>query len=97
MDISGKIPPLAKTTYAQPSARPAGKTEVAPAARGDRVVLSARARELQAAREAVAGMDDMDHEKVARIRAQIAAGTYKVDASKIASKMIDESLMDDID
>ena len=42
-------------------------------------------------------MDTVDHEKVARIKAQIAAGTYKVDAAKIASMMIAESLLDDIE
>lgn len=97
MEISGKIPPLSKTPYAQPSAKPVGKTEAAPVAQGDRVVLSPKAKELQAAREAIAEMDPVDHAKVARIKAQIAAGTYKVDAAKIASKMIEESLLDDID
>lgn len=97
MEISGKVPPLAKTSYVQPSAKPVEKTSAAPVAKGDRVELSARARELQAAREALAKMDTVDHEKVARIKARIADGTYKVDAAKIASKMLEESLLDDID
>jgi negative regulator of flagellin synthesis FlgM len=97
MEISGKVPPLAKTPYAQPSAKPVEKTGAAPVAKGDRVELSAQARELQAAREALSKMDAVDHEKVARIKAQIAAGTYKVDAAKIASKMIEESLLNDLD
>lgn len=97
MDISGKVPPLARTSYTQPSAKPVEKTAAAPVAKGDRVELSAQARELQAAREALAKMDAVDHEKVARIKAQIAAGTYKVDAAKIASKMLAESLLDDIE
>jgi negative regulator of flagellin synthesis FlgM len=97
MEISGKVPPLARTSYTQPSAKPVEKTESAPTAKGDRVELSPQARELQAAREALAKMDAVDHEKVARIKARIAAGTYKVDAAKIASKMIAESLLDDID
>jgi negative regulator of flagellin synthesis FlgM len=97
MEISGKVPPLARTSYAQPTAKPVGKTPAAPVARGDRVQLSPQARELQAAREAVAKMDAMDHEKVARIKAQIASGTYRVDAARIASKMIEESLLDDIE
>jgi negative regulator of flagellin synthesis FlgM len=97
MEISGKIPPLYKTPDAQPSAKAVGKTEAAPVAQGDRVVLSAKAKELQAARAAIAKMDVVDHAKVARIKAQVAAGTYKVDAAKIASKMIEESLLADID
>jgi flagellar biosynthesis anti-sigma factor FlgM len=97
MEISGKIPPLSKTSYAQPSAKPVEKIKATPMAQGDRVVLSPKARELQAAREALSKMEPMDHEKIARIKAQIAAGTYKVDAAKIATKMIEESLLDDID
>jgi negative regulator of flagellin synthesis FlgM len=76
-----------------------GKTQAykqtSPAAKGDRVELSAKARELQAAREAIQEMDDVDHEKVAKIKARIEAGTYKVDADKIAGKMIEESLLSD--
>jgi negative regulator of flagellin synthesis FlgM len=97
MDISGKVPPLAKTTYAQPTSKPVKNTKVSPVVKSDRVELSPRAKELQAARETLAKMDAVDHEKVARIKAQIAAGTYKVDAAKIASKMIEESLLGDID
>ncbi|MEJ2660661.1 MAG: flagellar biosynthesis anti-sigma factor FlgM [Desulfobacteraceae bacterium] len=97
MEISGKVPPLAKTVYARPSTKPVGKTEPVAATKGDRVDLSPQAREVQAAREALAKMDAVDHEKVARIKAQIAAGTYKVDAAKIASKIIAGSLLDDIE
>ena len=97
MDIPGKIPPLARTSYTQPSTKPVEKTESTRVAKGDRVELSPQARELQAAREALAKMDAVDHEKVACVKARIAAGTYKVDAAKIASKMIAESLFDDID
>jgi negative regulator of flagellin synthesis FlgM len=97
MEISGKVLPLAKTSYAQSTAKPLEKTQTTPVAKGDRVELSAQARELQAAREAIAKMDSVDHEKIARIKAQIAAGTYKVDAAKIASKMIEESLLGEIE
>ncbi len=97
MEISGKVPPLVKTPYARTPSKPVEKTGAAPAARGDRVELSPQARELQAAREALSKMEVMDHEKVARIKSQIAAGTYKVDAARIASKMIEESLLDDIE
>jgi negative regulator of flagellin synthesis FlgM len=96
MEISGKIPPLNKTAYVKQAAKPVEKPGATQVAKADRVELSAKAKELQAAREAIAGMDDMDHEKVARIKAQIEAGTYKADAGKIADKMIDESLLDDL-
>jgi negative regulator of flagellin synthesis FlgM len=97
MDISGKIPPLDKTAHVHRAAKPAAKPAAAPTAKGDRVEISARARELQAAREAIAKMDDVDKAKVARIKARIKAGTYQVDAEKIAGKMIDESFLKDLD
>ena len=96
MEISGKVPPLDKTPYVKQTNRITEKPASTPASKGDRVDLSDRARELQAARKAVAGMDDVDHAKVARIKAQVQAGTYKVDATRTADKMIDESLLDDL-
>ncbi len=95
MEISGKIPPLEKTPYVKQAARAVQSPATGPVGKADRVELSAKAKELQAAREAIAQMDDMDHDKVARIKAQIEAGTYKVDAKKTADKMIDESLLND--
>lgn len=97
MEISGKIPPPNKVPKVGPAARPTGKAAPASPARTDRVELSPQAREIQAALKAVREMDDVDQEKVARIKAQIKAGTYKVDAGKIAARMIDESLMDDVE
>ena len=96
MEISGKLPPLEKTEIVTQAAKTAEKQASAPIARGDRVELSARARELQQAHEAISRMDDMDMEKVARIKAQVQAGTYKIDAEKIAGKMIDEALINDL-
>jgi flagellar biosynthesis anti-sigma factor FlgM len=93
MEISGKIPPLDKTPYVKQASKPVEKPDGAPLVKGDRVELTAQARELQAAREAIAKMDDVDLEKVARIKAQIKAGTYKVDAVKAAEKMIEEALL----
>lgn len=95
MEISNKVPPLQGTPYMQPSGKPQANQGTSPAAKGDRVELSAEAKELQAAREAIQKMDDVDHEKVAEIKARINAGTYKVDAGKIAGKMIEESLLGD--
>lgn len=97
MEISDKIPPPVKAPRVRPAAKPAAKPAATPAGKPDRVELSPRAREIQAARQAIAAMDDMDHEKIARIKARIEAGTYKVDAGKIADKMINESLMDDLE
>ena len=95
MEISNKVPPVQGTPHVQPSGKPQAHQGTSPAAKGDRVDLSAEAKELQAAREAIQKMDDVDHEKVAEIKARIKAGTYRVDADKIARKMIEESLLSD--
>lgn len=91
MQISNKVPPVQSTPYIKEAGKTESKVTATPIAKGDQVELSARARELQAARQAIEKMNDVDHEKVARIKAQIQAGTYKVDAEKIAEKMLEES------
>jgi negative regulator of flagellin synthesis FlgM len=97
MEISNKVPPVQSTANA---GGPAGVKDPSPAgaaSKGDRVNLSAKAQELQSAREAIRNMDDIDHEKVAGIKAQIEAGTYKVDGQKVARKMLEESLLKDLE
>ena len=94
MDISNKIPPVEPTTYNRQGVQKTSKA-TPPTVKGDRVELSDQARELQAAKETIRKMDDVDHEKVARIKARIAAGTYKVDAEKAATKMLEDSLIGD--
>lgn len=96
MEISNKVPPLERTAYSRQGVNKV-EQKPAPVAKGDRVELSSRARELQAAHEAIQKMDAVDHEKVARIKARIEAGTYKVDADKVAGKMLEDSLLGDAD
>ncbi|MGD8835618.1 MAG: flagellar biosynthesis anti-sigma factor FlgM [Desulfobacteraceae bacterium] len=96
MEISNKVPPLQSTPYAKEAAKAKEPDVAVPVAKGDKVDLSTKAKELQSAREAIQQMDDVDHEKVARIKAQIEAGTYQVDAEKVAGKMVDESLLKDL-
>ena len=92
MEISNKISPVDRTAYTRQGVNKVEQTPT-PAAKGDRVELSSRAKALQAAHEVIRKMDDMDHEKVARIKAQIESGTYKVDADKIAARMLEDSLL----
>ncbi|MBW1780207.1 MAG: flagellar biosynthesis anti-sigma factor FlgM [Deltaproteobacteria bacterium] len=59
----------------------------------DKVVLSPEAQQIQKVKELIDSLPDIRDEKVAEIRAQIEAGDYDVDGEKIASKMIEESLL----
>lgn len=92
MEISNKVPPVQNTSYVKEAAGTSAGSAAGSTARGDTVELSAKAQELQAAREAIRKMDDVDHAKVAEIKSRIEAGTYKTDANKIAAKMLEESL-----
>ena len=96
MEISGKIPPIGPKNVALPADKKPEKA-AQPVASGERVAISDDAKTLQAAFQAVKQMDDVDQDKVDRIKAQIKAGTYKVDADKAAGKIIEESLLSDID
>ena len=100
MNISDKVtlqqPSVVKNVQPRPKVAQVQKSTIQkPPAQGDRVQISDRAREMQAARQAVAQLPDVDEEKVARIKAQVQNGTYKVDGRKVADKMLAESLMDD--
>ncbi|MGF7059777.1 flagellar biosynthesis anti-sigma factor FlgM [Brassicibacter mesophilus] len=60
----------------------------------DQLSLSEKAKEYQAAMNALKDTPDVRTEKVEAIKHQIETGTYKVDASKIAQKMLDNINMD---
>lgn len=96
MEISDKIPPVSKKNVIKAFEK-TPKKPVIPAAKGDRVALSPQARELTAAQEAIKQMGDVDEEKVAKIKAQIKAGTYKADAEKAAGNILAESLLNDLE
>ena len=57
---------------------------------GDSVELSARARELQRARQAVEDAPDVRADRVAEIRQRLAAGTYDVSPEDLARKLLGE-------
>lgn len=91
MEISGKLPPV-HSKHDATAGQAAQKIKPASAARVDRVAISQEARQLQAARRAVNSMPEVDLRKVAKIRAQLKDGTYRVDARKIAANMLQEML-----
>ncbi len=62
----------------------------------DKVVLSSKAKQISEAKNVVTALPDVDSAKVARLRLQVSNGTYQVDAKKVADKMIDQSLLDDL-
>jgi negative regulator of flagellin synthesis FlgM len=62
----------------------------------ERVDLSAKAQEFQRIRQLLDQVPDVREGKVQELKAQIESGNYKVDAGKIATKMLGESLIDTI-
>ncbi len=60
----------------------------AAAAQADRVTLTDSARLLQRLEEAVAAAPETDGARVAALRDSVARGEYKVDAGRVADRMI---------
>ena len=67
-----------------------GETAAAPptAQTGDHVTLTDAARTLQKIEEAVAKAPVVDAAKVAAVKQAVRSGTYKVDASRVADKLL---------
>ena len=89
-----RIEPNQVNRIVQRQVNEVGRTEV-DATRGasgvgqtDQVVLSQRAGEVQLARTTLATVPEVRARKVAELKRQIAAGTYKVDGDAVASKII---------
>jgi negative regulator of flagellin synthesis FlgM len=58
------------------------------AATGDTVTLTDSARSLQKIEEAVAKAPVVDAQKVAAVKQAIVSGTYKIDAGRVAGKLL---------
>ena len=54
----------------------------------DRVELSITSKDIDQLKNAMQVAPDIGSEKVAQLKAQIAAGTYKVDGNDVATKML---------
>jgi negative regulator of flagellin synthesis FlgM len=61
---------------------------------GERVNLSAKAKDIQQVRQLLAQIPDTREPKVIELKNQVESGTYRIDAGKIAEKMVGESLID---
>ena len=70
------------------------KTDKA-AAKTDTVVISDAAKRIQEIRNQLDEIPDVREDKVAQLRNQIENGTYKINADKIAEKIIQEGLIND--
>jgi negative regulator of flagellin synthesis FlgM len=102
MDISIKNQPIAIENYINPVNQPP-KTEPAneapreaQAAPADTVQISDSARQIREAQSRIRDIPDVREDKVSELKKMIAEGTYKVEPDKIASKMIEESLVNDL-
>lgn len=60
----------------------------------DRLEVSPLARELQLYRAHLAKLPEMRREKVEEIKRQLAEGSYRIDAYKIAAAMLEERRLD---
>jgi negative regulator of flagellin synthesis FlgM len=65
-----------------------GSPAAAAAQTGDHVTLTDSARSLQKIEEAVAKAPVVDSVKVAAVKQAIGSGTYKIDAGRIAGKLL---------
>lgn len=71
------------------AARSVHDTAASRAARGtDQLSLSSRAEEIKAARAALAETPEVRAERVAELKAQVQAGTYRVDPDKVAERIL---------
>ena len=80
-----------------------GKNKVSPArlpsdirVHRDRVQLSPAAMEISRAKKELEAIPEVREEKVAEIRARIENGAYTMNREKIASKIIEEALLNDL-
>jgi len=60
----------------------------------EKVNLSTTAKDVQNLKNAISKLPDVREEKVQALKDQIEKGTYRVDADKVAEKMVGESLLD---
>lgn len=86
---SSATDPARKADSVSPQLDPrrSGSTRRTP--RTDEVVLSRRAQLLRIADEAVQASDDVREDKVDEVRRKLEDGSYRIDAKRIAERLID--------
>jgi negative regulator of flagellin synthesis FlgM len=73
-------------------AKSSGKAEGASVAEGASAEISSRGKEMAQAKAVAASAPDAREDRIAELKRRIAAGTYKVDAEKVADRMVDDHL-----
>lgn len=72
-----------------PNSAPKPAAQEAPARGADQVSFSSQARDLKNLENSVRRLPDVDQSRVARIKAALADGSYKIDNEKLAGKLLD--------
>jgi negative regulator of flagellin synthesis FlgM len=62
----------------------------------DKVAISGRAKEAARVKELATSASDVDEARIAKLRAAIEGGSYKMNAEAIADKLVDEHLFNTI-
>jgi negative regulator of flagellin synthesis FlgM len=70
--------------------------EVASSDADSRPEISAKGREFAQAKEVAGNAPDVREEKIAKLKAMVDAGKYKVDPHAVADRMVDEHLSSNI-
>lgn len=96
MKVNGENPPIPFVAYRNQmlaeQSRTSGKSgSGVTGVSDDKVQLSARAREVQEAANALAKLPDVREEKVQQVKMAVERGTYKVVGSKVAMDMLRET------
>jgi negative regulator of flagellin synthesis FlgM len=81
------------TQNTQPSSGEQAKTQ-AQSAKGENVNLSSQAKDLKQLEQKLGNYPEMDDDRIEQIRSALENGSYKIDAEKLAQKMLemDESI-----
>lgn len=82
--------PTGKSQAAQsPQTQPAADQARAQSARGENVSLSSQAKNLKQLEQSLDSYPEVDDDRIEQIKSALADGSYKIDAEKLAQKMLD--------
>ncbi|MGB5984289.1 MAG: flagellar biosynthesis anti-sigma factor FlgM [Desulfobacterales bacterium] len=95
---TGGLNPYVHQTNKQPDKADTPQTTPPPAqVKKDAVTLSAHAKEISRAQQALNEVPDVNQERVNELKNQVENGTYQMDPGRIASALLNDLLMNQID